>query len=278
MKNYIKILTLTVTIILVQCPASNTDWSKSQQFQTVSSNQCPPWFFYNATTKQCECYSSPSTDDIVKCTKQGALLSFGYCMTQTEGKGFFVSLCEYFKLSSFENVTKEDHYIVLSDNISELNDFMCGPLNRKSRLCSECIDGFGPSAISMGQTCSNCTNVWYGLPLYLFLEFIPITIFYFIVILFQNKCHFSTDGSLCILLSCWSIHFFSHEQIHVRYKLHIYIFKILITLYGIWNLDFFRYVMPPFCISPHIINTYNFSELHICLLPFHLGCCILDLY
>lgn len=52
--------------------------------------------------------------------------------------------------------------------------------------------------------------------------------------------------------------------------------NILITLCGIWNLDFFRYIIPPFCVSPylkgiHITYTfmYNISAfypLEICLI------------
>ena len=29
---------------------------------------------------------------------------------------------------------------------------------------------------------------------------------------------------------------------------------LLMTIYGIWNLDFFRYVIPPFCISPSLTS------------------------
>ena len=236
----------------MKCQAYKTNLSKHKKVQTASSNQCPPWFFYNATTKQCECYSSPSTDNIVKCTKQGALLRFGYCMTHTEGEGFFVGLCEYFKLSSFENVTNEDHYIVLPDNTSELNDFMCGPLNRKGRLCSECRDGYGPSITSMGLTCSNCTNAWYGFPLYLFLEFVPITVFYFIVLLF--KINVTSAPMVAFVLYCQvGISTFAVMNRYMYDTGYTYKFlQILITLYGIWNLDFFRYVIPPFCVSLHI--------------------------
>ena len=28
--------------------------------------------------------------------------------------------------------------------------------------------------------------------------------------------------------------------------------SILISFYGIWNLDFFRFIIPPFCVSPQI--------------------------
>ena len=60
-----------------------------------SSHQCPPWFIYHPTTNQCECYNSPSTSHIIICTKKGALLRLGYCMTYERGERIFVSPCNY---------------------------------------------------------------------------------------------------------------------------------------------------------------------------------------
>lgn len=76
-------------------------------------------------------------------------------------------------------ITK-DNYIRLPSNVSDLNGYMCGPMNSKGLLCSQCEDGFGLAVFSIGHTCTNCTGVWCGVPLYLFIEFVPITIFYFI--------------------------------------------------------------------------------------------------
>ena len=43
--------------------------------------------------------------------------------------------------------------------------------------------------------------------------------------------------------------------------------RIMITLYGFWNLDFFRYILPPFCVSPkvesiHIVMLYYISAFY----------------
>ena len=54
---------------------------------------------------------------------------------------------------------------------------------RQGLVCSECIEGFGPSVTSLGYSCSKCA--WYGIPLFLLVEFVPITVFYVIIILFQ---------------------------------------------------------------------------------------------
>ena len=116
-------------------------------------------------------------------TKEGILVSLGYCATQDSNQSVFLTKCPYFDLTG-HNIT-EPGYIRLPDNISELNKYMCGPMNRKDLVCKDCIDGFGPSVTSLGYKCSNCTDAWYGIPLYLVVEFVPITLFYIIILIFK---------------------------------------------------------------------------------------------
>ena len=103
---------------------------------------CPPWFIYDSSLDQCVCSSKGS--DHVKCTEQGALLRFGSCMTVEEGNKTVVARCQYYLLRINEHNVTVDRYIVLPDDIAELNDYVCGPMNRKGIICSECIEGFGP--------------------------------------------------------------------------------------------------------------------------------------
>ena len=216
-----------------------------------TEDQCPPWFFYNITTKICECYSSPSTDHIVKCTEKAALLKVGYCMTYEKRKGFFVGNCNI-KVNNLKLTT--DKYIKLPDNVSDLNDYMCGQVNRQGPMCSQCADGFGLSVFSTGHPCTNCTGVWYGIPLYLFIEFCPLTVFYFVVMFFHINVTSAPMVAFVfysqIAVSAFSglvsnKHIFSTTIIH-------HLLNILISFYGIWNLDFFHFIFPPFCVSSHI--------------------------
>ena len=111
----------------------------------------------------------PIFPEMVKCTDQGVLLHFEYCATETNGN-IYPTKCPYFQFNGHIVSKQEIEYIRLPDNISELNDYMCGPMNRKGLLCKDCIDGFGPSVTSLGYQCSNCTDTWYGIPLYLAVE------------------------------------------------------------------------------------------------------------
>ena len=126
---------------------------------------------------------------------------------------------------------------------------MCGPMNRKGIVCSECIDGYGPSVTSPNFRCSDCTNAWYGVPLYLLLELVPLTVFYLIMLIFQVNVTSAPMISFVfysnIILLNLNFQFFNQNQSQA--------YGMIVTLsYGIWSLDFFRYAIPPFCVSPHL--------------------------
>ena len=83
------------------------------------------------------------------------------------------------------NITKPG-YIKLPMNVTELNNYMCAPLNRDGFLCSKCRDGFGQSMTVMESRpqCYKCEKTWTGVVLYLFLEFVPITVIFVIILVF----------------------------------------------------------------------------------------------
>ena len=216
---------------------------------------CGPWHYQS--DEKCQCYRRDGVPvDWIRCTNESALLLFGHCMTYEKGEGTSVSGCLYFQVEGHKVSDSEPGYIELSNNISELNDYMCGPMNRKGFLCRECIDGFGPSFTSLGYECSNCTNT-YGIPLYLLIEFVPLTVFYLVILVFQ--VNLTTSPMTCFI-------YYSHLVIAVtsirqNSALNKVLFEpsnsleakkikfALISVYGMWNLDIFRYAVPPFRIS-----------------------------
>ena len=224
--------------------------------------QCNPWSFYNDTSQVCQCYETRTLptyrthhDFIIECSERNVLMNAEYCLT-TEMDGIFVGKCKTYLIN--KNVIMVDGiYIQLPGNISQLNDYMCGPMNRKGRICSECIDGFAPSLTSFGSECSNCTGSWYGVPLYLFLEFVPITIFYLAVLVFHISV-ISSPMTFCVTYSQAVCYMFTQAPFLMLFKSsYAYtVVKVLTVLHGIWNLDFFRYVLPPFCVSSSLKNIH----------------------
>ena len=209
-----------------------------------------------------------SYTDLVKCTEEGVVLTFGCCVTQEDNQSLFLIECPYFELKGHSILNDLHHpgFIRLPDNLSELNDYMCGPMNRKGLLCKDCIDGFGPSVTSLGYKCSNCMDAWYGIPLYLAVELIPITLFYLIILIF--KIHLTSAPLVLFIFYSQVIMFevalFRTEPVEklVFEKEGSPLLRSVLFFYGIWNLDFIRYVLPPFCVSQ------NLQPFHIELLNY----------
>ena len=252
---------MSINCYNVDCQQSNSSMA-TNQLSLIDDDQCPIWHFFNTTSQLCECYNSPSTSDIVKCTEQGINLRVGYCMTFDEmERTIYIAPCTF---SGNFSTTGNGRYVELPvKNVSELNTHMCEPMSRKGRLCSECIEGFGLSIISNGLVCSNCTGVWYGIPLYLFLEFVPITVFFTIILFFRVNI---TSAPMVAFV------FFSHiivaaflnygAVLRFEHPTAYYLVSGVVTLYGFWNLDFFRYILPPLCISPDL------KHIHIILMDY----------
>ena len=190
----------------------------------------------------------------MRCANEGALLSIGHCMTYHEGQGTFAMECPYFQLKG-HNVA-ERGYIWLPSNTSELNKYMCGSMNRKGWLCKDCIDGFGPSVTSTGYKCVNCTGVWYGVPLYLLQEFVPITVFFLIILIF--RIHLASAPMTCFIMysQLRAIEVLLDPQPPTSDILNKPFSKVTSAFYGIWNLDFIRYLLPAFCVSSKIQLTH----------------------
>ena len=112
-------------------------------------------------------------DAMIQCTEEGPVLQFGYCATYNDDtKLLSITNCPHYQPNGY-NLSPSGQ-IVLPRNLSQLNDYMCGPLNRKGLVCSECADSFGPSVTSFGHKCANCTDAWYGVPLFLVVEFVEL--------------------------------------------------------------------------------------------------------
>ena len=136
------------------------------------------WFCFNATTIAYSC-NQAAVSGRVTCTEHGPTIGIGICATYDENtRVLSISRCYNQAGVSDYNMSTISWNIQLPTVLSELNDYMCGPLNRKGLVCSECADGFGPSVTSFGHRCANCTDAWYGVPLFLFIKLLPITILF----------------------------------------------------------------------------------------------------
>jgi len=104
--------------------------------------------------------------------------------------------------------------------------------------------------------CIKCRKENRNLIWYFALTFVPLTAFLFLVIALRinaNSPAMNAFVFLCQLIAC-------PQQIRVwllivKHPLSKSFVRVLLTLYGIWNLDFFRTLVPPFCLTLSSLET-----------------------
>ena len=136
---------------------------------------------------------------------------------------------------------------------------------RYGAQCQHCMDGHGPAAFSDDVTCADCSRHKYLWLLNLAFQLMAVTMMYLVVVLFKinGTCSpFNIIITNCQLdLNAITISSGFHDRlICITSKTFI---KIILTLIGGLNLDFFRFVIPPLCISPSLkpVNTPLFDYI-----------------
>ena len=244
------ILLLTLGVSHGCCGVEQVD---TYQQSLPDDQECPTWFIPTKTangTTRCECGSFSS--EKVQCDQGSNIthLLLGNCMTYNEEPSTtVVGPCPY---NSHRASDMQQVYMKLPKNVSKLNAFMCGGLNRTGQLCSHCKEGLGIPVFSYTLHCVQCMDSHYGWLLYSFLALFPTTVFFIIVIMLQIRVTSAQMNAFIFvcqfLTSVMNISPYTLLDA-ISSKLFRALALIFTTLYGIWNVDFFRFLIPPFCAS-----------------------------
>ena len=259
-----KMIALTVIVICLMvfpnpCNSQNMENLKltvkprSLSSDDASGNQsCPTWFVpSNGPSRPCVCGSTVG-GILVKCQEDQnqSLLLVGFCMTRDNSTGVtVVGSCPF----NYHQDHIQQVYVKLPKDVSQLNSFMCGGLNRTGQLCGKCEDGLGPSVFSYDLKCLECLPAGYGWLIYVLVAFVPTTLFFLVVVFFQlqaTAAYMNAFVFLCQLITSM-VNSDPYTFLNVPVPLNI-LELIVFTFYGFWNLDFFRYVIPSFCLSSNL--------------------------
>ena len=136
-------------------------------------------------------------------------------------------------------------------------------------MCSKCKPGYGPAVYAFSLVCAKCSSKSVaGWALYLFLVLFPITVFYIFVIIFNIRA--TAPPFTAFVLMCQT--YCMIDLMYVPLKMKLTQFNSLLILWqtvrlfcGFWNLDFFRYIVPPFCVSSHLshIQALSLEYIHV---------------
>ena len=208
------------------------------------------WMYLNSTTNSCVC--GASLGGIVNCCDNELYIKELYCMFLDEEKNrTLIGSCPY------------GAGVTMPTNVSELlcyNYTQCSDLHRKGRLCGECEDNYSLPVYSYSLGCVHCKSFKYGWIKFITVAFLPLTVFYMLVIIFRISATSSTlNGyvltSQFIATPALIQITYTRNQInpyyYTSYSANLAI-NLVIAVYAIWNLDFFRSFYSPICLHPHI--------------------------
>ena len=216
-----------------------------------NDHECPTWFIQSNNT-ECKCGTSLP---ILKCNQNSkqVWLDAAMCMTYDSAtKNTLVGQCPFCNLQkpSLQN------YVLLPNDTSELNEFMCGKMNRDDRLCHRCKPGFGPAVLSYEGKCLECFTS-YGWLLYLLLACLPTTLLFFVAIIFQVRITSASMNAFVFYIQCYHYGTVTFPQKFISATGISYPSTLaFVTFGGFWNLDYFRFIIPPFCISDRLTNLH----------------------
>ena len=241
------------------------DDSQRSGWSVVEKQPCPTWYQktkyrYNGVTR-CVCGANLGGRVVCNDATQETLIIKGICMSYDYTiNETVVGQCPF----NYHHPDAKDFYVTLPNDTSELNTFMCGGLNRTGLLCSQCQQGLGPSITSYNRQCIECFDKRYGWLLYITATLIVTTILCFLVMVFQlhvTSAEMNAFVFLCQFITCVST--LTNPYVYVHHITDLsginFIIFALLTFYGIWNLDFFRYFLPSFCISNDMTTLHTLA-------------------
>ena len=258
--NTLLLLSLSITFSLCSDTEANgfcfdDATADSDIVDTNDSSLCPPWKYQKAPNSTCECGSS--IGQVVQCTNHSVYIFTCHCMSYSEELGMdIMGSCPFLCENAF--------FIKVHPN----QDHLCNQINRTGQLCGKCSKGYAPAVYSYGSLCVQCTHYKHNWIKYLMIAYLPVTIFYVVVMLFRFNA-MSPSVTAYIFVSqivsspafasiFTTFVYFSEKQPVVGANLRL-IGDFVSSIYSIWNLDFFRYVYEPFCLHPNMTTLQMIS-------------------
>ena len=227
--------------------------------------ECPTWFTCNSSS-MCQC--GKKQDHAIACDDklQSSAVLDCYCVTYDNKSGStYLGLCFYNcdKTSSiYQSLPASAEMLI--------NGSVCTDFNRAGLLCGNCQDGYSPFVLSYNLSCVKCPNGNRNWWKFILAGFGPLTFFYFFVVLFNINVTSSHLHGVVWFSQALSTPALVRAIMFVCNNMYpnlINIPRVLTPFYSIWNLDFFRTVIPDICLNVTTLQALALDYV-VALYPF----------
>ena len=225
----------------------NSSWLCSSE----NDDTCPPGLF--CENGECECGVYPH--HFISCNGTISKVLRSYCVNFDLAKNLtLVGQCLH---NTIDNHDEEDGlqplYRQLPTDIHQLSSIMCGSLNREGVFCGKCQAGHYPLAYSFNMTCIPCPQTRRNWVRYIMAAYLPLTFFYVGIVLCKVNLISSHLFALVYFCQATSMPFLLRGNFLAILKdtnpYYVEAAKVVLSLYGVWNLDFFRPFYSDLCLG-----------------------------
>ena len=223
--------------------------TKATRRVETQARECPLWTVFRNGT----CVCADPVGRIVRCDPVNKNISVRvfYCMTADLNLDPVVGAC----LSNISKETFMNYYDkIKSNSTSYINEETCRDYKRKGVMCGQCIKDHGFPAYTYNIACVKCLNYKFNWLKYLAVAYIPLTIFFLIIIIFRVSANsgllvgYVTVSQMIATYSLTQVYIDIFSSPMVRN-----VIRLTTLFYSVWNLDFFRTLERySFCLHPNV--------------------------
>ena len=247
-----------------EAPLERYKFSSANNSLTCSEGEvdsCPPALFCVDGQLQCKCGEYPY--NYIRCNGTSSFVLRQYCVTfDGDSNVTSVGHCNYIENRPKLVESGSKHYELLHllpPSVHQLDHVMCGFYNRTGTLCGRCLPDHYPLAYSFNMTCIPCPHVRWNWFRYIMAAYLPLTAFCIVMLFF--KINITSSHLFAVVYYCQAVSMpillrslLSSIDIQTTTS-YMITAKLFLSLYGVWNLDFFRPFYSDLCLGIGILPT-----------------------
>ena len=204
--------------------------------------------------KNGRCHCGTTKHGILSCDEKFVDVGLGVCITWNNvTSSEEVHRCLFTKKRNlnYTCVIHDFYHISMTTTGEKLNSLICSEYNRQGKYCSLCVDGYGPAMFSDDAICADCSIYRHLWILNLVFQLFMVTVLCLLLMLFQVKGTSSPFNAITMYTQLATLGLKVSGNVHTRLICFLgqTFTNIIVICLGVFNLDFFHTVIPPFCIS-----------------------------
>ena len=244
------------------------DLSGSQYTHCSNDSDCPTWFVCDSSNT-CQCGNEHYQAVICDNKYLSSAVLDCYCVSyDIQSKSTYLGSCFYNCDDHRKTGTVYKALPAKSEML--INGSVCAYFNRAGLLCGDCKEGYSPYVLSYNLSCIQCPDGHKNWWKFILAGFVPLTLFYFFVVLFNinvtsSRLHgvvwFSQVLSMPTLVRGIML------AARSEYPTLLNLAKVITLFYSFWNLELLRSVLPDICLSVTTLQALALDYL-VALYPF----------